>query len=464
VQQWLIGSGLRLSTAQRALHAHVIGQPGMGKSSLLLSWIIQDIVAGHGVIVLDPHGDLYDNVVLWLAMLREHLPQLAERLILLDPNEPTWTVGFNPLQPIEGISLQRLAWFLTDVIMKIWKMDATSYPRMLRLITYSFQTLAEFDLNLLDLPRFLNDTNWRESLISKTVHADARDYFRHEFPSKQGGIHQWVVPVLNKIGPLVFDPDVRLMLGGRSTINFRKILDDNSILLVNLSKGILGEGNSAMLGAFIVAHVQQAAMSRADTFLRKQVFFYLDEFQNYTTDNIKDILSESRKYGLSLILAHQYLDQLTTDLRGAVMNTAGTMVCMRLGYHDASIISREMFPPGDLRQSRQEVGFKTIAKFPVPFFEEQSEPLKHEALVTLLTQLRPREFWTKRRGPEMPIKQRALNLPAVEPTPELMAARKQLIDLSGNRFGRLKAEVREELKNGRTQVDDDSTTTFYEAR
>lgn len=461
VQQWLIGSGMRLSAAQRAIHAHVIGQPGTGKSRMLESWIVQDIVAGHGVVVLDPHGDLYENLVFWIAMLIEYLPQLAARVILLDPNEPTWTVGFNPLQPIEGISLQRLAWFLTDVIMKIWKMDATSYPRMLRLITYSFQTLAEFGFNLLDLPRFLNDSDWRESLINRTAHGDARDYFRHEFPTKEGGIHQWVAPVLNKIGPLIFDPDVRLMLGSHSTINFRKILDDNSILLVNLSKGILGEGNSAMLGAFIVAHVQQAALSRANTRRRKQVFLYLDEFQNYTTDNIKDILSESRKYGLSLILAHQYLDQLTVDLRGAVMNTAGTMVCMRLGYHDASIIAREMFPPGALKETEHEIGFKKLAKFPVPFFEEKWEPLKHEALVTLLTQLRPREFWTKRRGPEPPVKQRTMNLPEIEPTPELVQARKELIALSGRRFGRLKAEVREELKNGRTQTED-PTTTFYE--
>lgn len=454
VQQWLIGNGVKLTMGQRAIHAHVIGQPETGKSRMLESWIVQDIVQGHGVVVLDPHGDLYQFLLFWIAMLIGYMPQLAERVILLNPNDPKWTIGFNPLQPIEGISLQRLAGFLTDVIMKIWKMDATSYPRMLRLITYSFQTLAEFGLNLLDLPRFLNDTPWRESLVRRTAFREVVDYFHHEFPTREGAIHQWVTPVLNKIGPLIFDPDVRLMLGSRSTINFRKILDNHSILLVNLSKGILGEGNSAMLGAFIVAHLQQAALSRADTRRRNQVFLYLDEFQNYTTDNIKDILSESRKYGLSLILAHQYLDQLTPDLRGAVLNTAGTLVCMRLGYHDASIIAREMFPPGYLKESQQDIRFKRVAKLPVPFFEETSEPLKHEALVTLLTQLKPREFWTKRRGPESPVKQRTLHLPEMEPTPELLKECKELSDISGRHFGRLKTEVREELEHERTPPDE----------
>lgn len=428
---------------------------------MLESWIVQDIIAGRGVALLDPHRYLYQNVVFWIAMLMEYIPGLAERVILLDPNDPMWTVGFNPLQGIEGVVLQRLAGYLTDVIMKIWKMDTTSYPRMLRLISYSFLTLAEFGMTLVDLPRFLNDSDWRAGLVSRTAFPEVADYFRYEFPSKEGGIHQWITPVLNKIGPLIFDPDERLMLGSRSTINFRKILDDKLILLVDLSKGILGEGSSALLGAFIVAHLQQAALSRADTRHPGQFFLYLDEFQNYTTDNIRDILSESRKYGLSLILAHQYLDQLAGELRGAVLNTAGTMVCMRLGYHDASIIAREMFPPGALKETRQEIGFKRLAKFPVPFFEEKWEPLNHEALVTLLTQLRPREFWTKRRGPEPPVKQRTIKLPEIEPTPELVQARKELITLSGRRFGRLKAEVREELKNGRTQTYD-PTTTFYE--
>lgn len=452
--------GLKLQPYQRGTHTHVIGQTGTGKSRTLESWVMQDILAGHGLAVIDPHGDLYQNLVMRISSLLPQYPALADRIVLMNPHDSIWTVGFNPLEPIPGIPLERLAWFLTDVIIKIWKMDTASAPRMLRLITYSFLTLAEAGRSLVDLARFLNDTAWRQSLVARSTHREVTDYFQHEFPTKASSVHQWITPVLNKIGPLIFDPDVRLMLGTRSTINFRKILDQKLILLVNLSKGILGEGNSALLGAFIVAHLQQAALSRANSRNRDLFFLYLDEFQNYTTDNIKDILSESRKYGLSLILAHQYLDQLAGDLRGAVLNTAGTLVCFRVGYQDASVLTREMFPPGYLKQERREIKTSEIGPFRVPAFHEEREALSHDALVTQLTQLKAREFWTKQRGPYAPIKQRALYLPEPVMSEELLDIRQQLVDRSGEQFGRLKAEVRREFNDGRTEPRDD--TTYYE--
>lgn len=452
IKQWLTGDGYKLTPAQRATHTHVIGQTGTGKSRMLESWVMQDIEAGHGLTVVDPHGDLYNNLVLRISPLVQQRPELADRIVLMDPSNPKWTVGFNPLEPIKGIPLERLALFLTDVILKIWKLEASSMPRMLRLITYSFLTLAEFGKTLVDLPRFLNDAAWRKALVARTTHREVADYFRYEFPVKESAVQQWITPVLNKIGPLIFDPDVRLLLGTKSTINFRKILDDKSILLVNLSKGILGEGNSALLGAFLVAHLQQAALSRANSRQRDIFFLYLDEFQNYTTDNIKDILSESRKYGLSLILAHQYLDQLGMDLRGAVLNTPGVISCFRLGYQDASILAREVFPPNSLHETHREWNFARLAGHPIPMLQEQHEVLKHDALVHQLTSLRPREFWTKRRGPYAPVKQRALLMPEPVMGKELFAARKALVELSGQRFGTLKSKVRAELAQSHNQT------------
>lgn len=458
---WMLGNGLKLTPADRATHTHVIGQTGMGKSRALESWAMQDILAGHGVAVIDPHGDLYQNLVLRLSGQIDRHPDLLERTILIDPADPVWTVGFNPLEPVPGIAPERLAWFLTDVIMKIWKIDATSVPRMLRLITYSFLTLSERRLSLVDLPRFLVDSAWREELIAQTTHPEVIDYFHHEFPAGKAAAHQWITPVLNKIGPLIFDPDVRLMLGTRSTINFREILDRKRVVLVNLAKGILGEGNSALLGAFIVAHLQQAALSRANTRHREPFFLYLDEFQNYTTINIKDILSESRKYALSLVLAHQYLDQVAMDLRDAVLNSTGTVVCFRLGYHDATGLARELFPPGHLKTWHQEINFTRVGGYAMPLFQERSEALGHEELVTQLTQLRAREFWTKVRGPLPPVKQRTLNMPTPVPDKELFAARKRLIDTAGNRFGKLKADVRRQVNDARPS-NNRPGTTYYE--
>ncbi len=458
--QWVIGRGPRLTPGQLATHAALIGQTGSGKSRTLESWAMQQIEAGHGVAVIDPHGDIYQNLVFRLSLLAQRQSGLAQRIVLINPSDSRWTVGFNPLEPIRGIALERLAWFLTDVILKIWKVDPTTLARTSRLLTYSFLCLAERGLTLVDLPRFLCDTTWRSDLVARTCYREVRDYFRYEFPTTPSAAHQWVTPVLNKIGPLIYDPDVRLMLATRSTINFRRILDEKLVVLVNLSKGILGEGNSALLGAFIVAHLQQAALSRADSHKREPFFLYLDEFQNYTTDNIKDILTESRKYGLSLILAHQYLEQIPVDLRGAVLNTVGTLVCFRLGYQDGSTLARELFPPGSVRQTRSELSFVRIGQNAVPVFSDRGEELGHEHQVALLTQLKERQFWAKRRGPYAPIKCRALDMPAPDPSPELFAARKELIETSGKQFGKMKSKVREELRHG--NHDPNSATTYYE--
>lgn len=452
VKKWLTIDGVKLTVREQATHIHAIGQPGTGKSRALESWAMQKVYAKQGFAVLDPAGDLYDNLLLRISALAQRDPTLAERVVLMNPSDPTWTVGFNPLQPIQGIYLERLAWYLTDVIVKIWKLEATAVPRTMRLLTFSFLALAEFSLSLVDLPRFLTDRTFRNSLIARTKYRQVAEYFSYEFPKREAGVQQWATPVLTKIGPLIFDPDVRLMLGARSTINFRKILDNKLILLVNLSKGILGEGNSALLGAFVVALLQKAALSRADTRFREPFCLILDEFQNYTTDNIRDILSESRKYGLSLVLAHQYLDQLQGDLRDAVMNTAGTLACFRLGHQDGNVLARETFPPGSLQETHAEYDLVRLAGQQIPMLQERSEELRHAELVTQLTQLRAREFWVKRRGPEAPVKHRSLLMPEIELTDELLKARDELIASSGKRFGKLKEEVRKEMNGARAET------------
>jgi hypothetical protein len=235
----LFANGPQLRPNQLATHAALIGQTGAGKSRTLESWAMQHIEAGHGVAVIDPHGDLYQHLVFRLSLLAQRDPALAHRVILIDPNHSRWTVGFNPLEPIPGIALERLAWFLTDVILKIWKLDLAAMGRTQRLLTYSFQILAESGRTLVDLPRFLRDVAWRERLVAQTQYREVAEYFRCELPSRPSAAHPWITPVLNKIGPLIYDPDVRLLLGTCSTIHFRRILDQKLVLLVNLSKGIL---------------------------------------------------------------------------------------------------------------------------------------------------------------------------------------------------------------------------------
>ncbi len=459
----LTGQKVRLSQHQRATHAYVIGQPGMGKSQQLRSMIMQDIVAQRGVMAIDVHGDLYDDLVLDIAHLLARDPELARRVILFDPLNPDWTIRFNPLGAISGIPDERMAGQLTDAIITIWNLDTASAPRMMRLLTFSFLALSEFHLTLLDLPRLLRDQSFREELMNKTVHPDLEDYFRFEFPQGEGAIHQWVTPVLNKIGPLVFDPDMRLILGGRSTFHFRQVLSEKLVFLANLPKGILGEGNSSLLAAFLVAHIQQAALSRADTEKRIPFFLYLDEFQNYTTKNVRDILSESRKYGLSLTLAHQFLEQLPTDTRAAVLNTAGTIICFRVGYHDATELAREVFLKNSLSREKTQLVNSHFGGMSLVLPQTKREPLSHEAMSSLLTRLRPREFWMKRRGPDDPTKQRSLEAPSLTPSKELYAARAYLVKVSGSRFGIAKSRAKEQLKQGReNEKRSKRTTTYYE--
>jgi hypothetical protein len=332
---------------------------------------------------------------------------------------------------------------------------ATS-PRLLWLLTNTFLALSSLGLTLLDLPRFLMDRAFRESLLPRLSNEGVWTYFHLEFPKSQGAVHQWVTPVLNKIGSLIFDPDVRLSLAGGSRLDFRAVLDRQLILLVNLPKGILGEGTSALLGAFIVAHLQKAALSRANTNRRTPYYLYLDEFQNYTTDNVQDILSESRKYALSLTLAHQYLDQLSPELRSAVLNTAGTLVCFRVGYHDACQLAHDVFPSPDfLTVSERGMRLRRIGYLPFPAVEERQKALRWDGLAQVLTKLRPREFWARQRGSYEPIKRRTLEMPDPILTPETKSMRLALLDVSGQRFGRLKRDVRRELDSRRARFASD---------
>lgn len=450
-----------LPTETRATHLHVIGQSGTGKSRALESWILQDIAAGRGVGVIDPHGELYHHLLTRIAQLCLRQPSLADRVVLINPVDKHWTVTFNPLEAIAGYSSERLASFLSDVVIKIWEVDVANAPRMVRLLMHTFLALTELGLSLVDLPSFLINETWREQLLRQVRHPDVVRYFHYEFPKTSAGTHQWVTPVLNKLGALLFDPDLRLMFSGKSTIHFRKIIDEGLVLLVNTSKGLLGESNSALLEAFLVAHLQKAALSRASGAPRRPYYLYLDEFQNYTTENLRDILSESRKYALSLILVHQYLDQLSPELLSAVLNSTGTLVSFRTGYEDAARLAKSLFPPDYLTRREWQAHMVRIGKMPMPVPLPRDVPLTPAELIAILTELPNREFVVRRRGPYPPLKQRTLPMPAPPRSDELWRHEEALIRRSGERYGRLKTEIRVEPYDGSTDVTD-AEVSYYE--
>lgn len=396
----------------------VIGQPGMGKSKFIESQIMQDIRQGRAVGLIDIHGDLFQNVRRHLAALTLTQPHLAARVVVIDPTQPQWTASINPLEAIAGQTQERTALFLTDIVIKIWQISPNESPRLVWLLTNTFLALANRNLSLAEFPRWLQDKAWRNQQVPLITHEAVRRYWTHEFPQGDKEIQQWIAPATNKLGGVLFDAEVRQVLTGHSPLTMRQIMDQGLILLVHIPKGLLGEKSAHLIAAFIVAQIQKAALSRAAVADRRLFYVYLDEFQNYTTDYIQDVLAESRKYKLSLILAHQFLDQLSTEMRSAVLNTAGTIISFRVGYKDARTIVQEVFP---------------TPEFPLP--TNGLERGSWEKLALELANLRPREFWVRRRGPFAPVKQRTLNIADPALTPELEAAVQRLMETSGRLYG-----------------------------
>jgi hypothetical protein len=401
---------------------------------------MQDISAGRGVGVIDPHGDLFRNLLLRLSFK----PDVWERVVIIDPCNKHWVTTFNPLDAVSTSSPERLSLFLTDIISKIWKLDLASAPRTTWLLTNTFTALADLGLTLLHLPRFLLDRTYRESLLPRLTNPSAMTFFEYEYPKNPAAVHQWASPVLNKLGNLIFDPDVSLLLAGRPRIRFRQIMDRELILLANLPKGTIGEGVSALMGAFIVAHIQKAALAREDSNHRRNFYLYLDEFQNYTTDNIRDILSESRKYSLSMILVNQYLEQLAPEIRSALLNTAGSIACFRTGYQDSYELAKEIFPLQHSGVSDNQLQPPLFAAR-WPRLGHPQRSAKWDQLAASLSGLRFREFWHKQRGACRPTKQRTFDMPLPTVTDEIRQNVWSLVATSAKLYSRSKEAVKKEV-------------------
>lgn len=428
-----------LSKRQRETATLAIGQPGCGKSRGLESWSWQDIEAGHGVAVLDPAGDLYDHLLRRLANRRD----LWHRVVLINPCDDEHVVYVNPLAPIAGVHPERIALFMTDIVIKIWKIDPTQAPRMVWVMTYAFLALTALNRPLLDLPKLLLNRKWRDEALKRLPNdlKAVKTFFTMEYPKTLPGARMWSVPILNKIGGLLFDRDVREMLSGTPALDFRRILDNQLIVLARLSKGELGEETANLLGAFIVAQFQKAALSRSSTSIseRSQYFLYLDEFQNYTTDNIQDILAESRKYGLTLTLAHQYLAQLSPELKAAVLNTAGTLACFRVGYDDAKELAGHVFPSWEFsNRNEMRLTMQRSGSYPTIRMDEWRATPGSEQLAQQLANQQTRQFWMRRKGPNKPVQLRTMDCYPPEMSPDLEARIRELRALSAAQFGNKK--------------------------
>jgi hypothetical protein len=332
----------KISEEDRRIHFYVVGASGTGKSKFLEFLIRQDIKKGNGFGVIDPHGDLIEDVkgYLALALPRE---EIEERVVLIDPTDERYTVAFNPLEKIEGVSSAEIAAELVEAFKKIW-IDSWG-ARMEDLLRNTLIALIEAELTLDNLPRFLIDEDFRGNVLERVTHPIAKRYFQRFNSLSPKTREEWIESTLNKVNAFLSDDRIREIFSyQKSSFNLREIMDNKKILLIKLDRGRLKE-NGDLLGSLLMTKIRMAAFSRSDIPKEKRIPFYLyiDEFQNFATEEFIDTLSEARKYGLVLILAHQNLSQLPENLQDSILTNCGIQCYFRVCRRDAEILAKEAF-------------------------------------------------------------------------------------------------------------------------
>jgi len=336
------GAAIALSPEARARHLYIIGQTGTGKSTLLQNLLAQDYSMNRGCALLDPHGDLAEAAV---SLIPKHR---ADHLVYFNPSKLDRPIGFNLLARVPDDFRPLVTDGVVSAFHAIWP-DFWG-PRLEHIFAHAVRTLMDVpNATLLYLPRLLQDEGFRAQCIQHVTDPVIRAFWLNEFAAYPPKFREEAIaPVLNKIGRVLMTPAIRNVIAQpNSTIDLRFMMDDSRILIANLSKGSLGEGPAHLLGALLVTALAQAALSRSDVAEDERVPFHLvvDEFQNFSTSGFSLILSEARKYGLTLTLAHQYLDQLPDNLRDAVFGNVGSIVSYRTGAVDTADIARQIDLP-----------------------------------------------------------------------------------------------------------------------
>ncbi|NCD01020.1 hypothetical protein EOL94_02935 [bacterium] len=333
-----------IKTDDRRRHMYFIGKTGMGKSTVLENMIISDIRAGNGVAVVDPHGDLAEKVIEFIPDHR------IKDVVYFNPSDMHYPIAFNVVEQVEPHLRHLVASGLIGVFKKLW---ADSWgPRLEYILRNAILAILDYpDSTLLGVVRMLSDKDYRKNVVSNVQDPVVKAFWEKEFSGYADKFAaEAVSPIQNKVGQFLSSSLMRNIVGQvKSSIDLREIMDNGKILIMNLSKGRIGEDNSALLGAMMITKIQLAAMSRVDIneSERKDFYLYIDEFQNFSTESFANILSEARKYRLNLIMAHQYIEQLGDTVKAAVFGNVGTLVVFRVGAGDAEELVKEFAPTFD---------------------------------------------------------------------------------------------------------------------
>lgn len=336
----------------RARHQYIIGKSGSGKSSLLSYMVRQDIKNGEGLCVIDPHGDLIEDALNYVPKER------VKDVVIFDAGDTDRPMGLNILEAKTAEEQDLASSQATEIFIKLFG-DEIFGPRIQHYFRNACLTLMEDPdegATLIDVPRIFVDTEFRNYKVAKAKNPVVLSFWKHEYAETGDREKQEMIPYFSaKFGPFITNSIMRNTIGQpKSAFNFRQCMDEGKILLVNLSKGKIGDLNTQLLGLIMVARIQMAAMSRADIpeDQRRDFYLYVDEFQNFATDSFASILSEARKYHLALIMAHQYISQLVvtktgstnTQIRDAVFGNVGTICAFKVGAEDAEYLAKEFAP------------------------------------------------------------------------------------------------------------------------
>ncbi len=393
-----------IKTVDRRRHIYIIGKTGMGKSVLLENMIFSDVNSNKGLAVIDPHGDLADAVIDFVPSHR------TNDVVILDPSDVSHPFAFNMLEYTDNPHKRNL--MASGLLGVFKKMYADSWgPRLEHILRNCLLALVEYpNTSMLGIMRLLVDKEYRKKVVANVKNPMVKSFWLDEFDKWQDRQRtEAISPIQNKVGQFLSSPMIRNIVGQvKSTVNIRFMMDTGKIIVVNLSKGKIGEDNSSLLGSMLITKFQLDAMSRADMDEkeRRDFYLYVDEFQNFATDAFATILSEARKYKLNLVMANQYVAQMPEEVRDAVFGNVGTSLCFQVGFDDAEYFSNqfseEVLPNDIITLPKYNCYTKlmidgmpsptfSIATLPPPEFESEDD--RREKIVRLSREryCRPRE-------------------------------------------------------------------------
>lgn len=330
-----------IKAEDRLGHIYCIGKTGSGKSTLLLNMAISDIKQGNGVGIIDPHGDLAETLLQYIPQHR------MKEVVYLNTADTSSPITLNPFSGITAYNRYTAVATIVTALKKIWS-DSWG-PRMEHILRNTLLTLSYYSkATLLDIVPLLTNYDFRTTVLYAVPEISLHEFWKREFdPLSPNMKNEFIAPIINKVGLFQAHPVLSAIVGKvNGAVNIAAVMNEKKIFIANLSKGILGEAGTQLLGSLLLTQFQTASLARVSIpqTMRTPFYLYIDEAHSFLTKSVSDILSESRKYGLGLFLTHQFMDQLDVDIQKALIGNVGTLIAFRVGARDAKVLAEEFYP------------------------------------------------------------------------------------------------------------------------